>query len=133
VQVQNTLPQPKTDILLASAARTTTATTAMQVNDYARGVLLTLIVSAETADPLLTPKIQYTPDNETTWIDYAGFTQIALSGAANYSLLLYPGILASADGSVTESFNLPLPRHWRLVVTAADSDSATYAVHAMYL
>jgi hypothetical protein len=128
------LPSPATDTLLASAARALAQAYASdaQSNHEADGVLLSLVVTAVTATPALTLKVQYTPDAGTTWIDYF-VAAAAVATAVNSSYLLYPGVLASADGAVTESVNLPLPRDWRVAVTHGDTDSATYAVYAMYL
>lgn len=119
-------------MLAASAARTTTLTGDTQYNHEAKGLLLTVAISAVTATPSLTPKIQYSPDGGTTWVDYCVVTT-PLATAATSSYLIYPVIDASADGAMTESFSLPLPRVWRVVVTAGDADSATYAVFGQYL
>lgn len=126
-----TLAHPGTETLLASAARTTTQTGDTKYNNEAAGVLLSVLVTAG-ATLSLTPKIQFSPDGGATWIDYCVITA-ALTTTGNVSYLVYPGILASADGAVTESFNLPLPRVWRLVVTHGNANSATYSVQAMYL
>lgn len=128
------LPSPATKTLLPSAARAVAQAYASdaQANHEAEGVLLTLAVSAVTATPALTLKVQYSPDGGTTWIDYF-VVAAAVATAVNSSYLLYPGIVAAADGAVTESVNLPLPRLWRVAVTHGDTDSATYAVYAMYL
>lgn len=128
------LPSEATKTILPSAARALAQayTSDAQPNHQATGMILTVAISAVTATPALTPKIQYSPDGGTTWIDYCVVTT-PLAAAANSSYLIYPGILASADGAMTESFNLPLPRLWRAVVTHGDTDSATYAVYAMYL
>lgn len=128
----NDLPHPGYETLLSSAARTTTQTGTTMGNHDAAGVIITVAMTAVTATLMLTPKVQYSPDGGTTWVDYC-VAAIALAAIANSSYLIYPGILASADGAMTESFNLPLPRTWRLVVTAGNGVSATYAAHAMYL
>jgi hypothetical protein len=101
-------------------------------NHESAGVIITLMVTAVTATPALTLKMQFSPDKGTTWIDYF-VVAAAVATAVNSSYLVYPGILASADGAMTESFNLPLPRLWRVAVTHGDTDSATYSVEAMYL
>jgi hypothetical protein len=128
------LPSPATKTILASAARALAQayTSDAQDNHEADGVLITLVVTAVTATPALTLKVQYSPDRGTNWIDY--FTvAAAVATAVNSSYLIYPGIVAAADGNLTESVNLPLPRYWRVAVTHGDTDSATYAVYAMYL
>lgn len=127
-----TLNHPATVTLFASAARTATATGTTQYNNEAKGIILTVLSTAVTATPVVTPKIQYSPDNGTTWIDYLVITT-AIGTAANFSYLIYPVVDASADGAMTESFSLPLPRVWRLVLTHGDADSITYSVIATYL
>ena len=126
------LPSPAYEELVASAARTATVTTDTFYNHDAAGMILTVVSTAVTATPAVTPKIQYTPDAGTTWIDYCVVTA-AIATAANFSYLIYPAIDPAADGAMTESFNLPLPRVWRLVLTHGDADSITYAVYATYL
>jgi hypothetical protein len=128
------LPSPATETILPSAARALAQAynSSAFANHQADGVLLTLAVSAVTATPALTLKMQYSPDGGTTWVDY--FTvAAAVATAVNSSYLIYPGIVAANDGNLTESVNLPLPRLWRVAVTHGDTDSATYAVYAMYL
>lgn len=130
-----TLRHPATEEILPSAARAVAQAYNSEWfdNHEAEGVLLSVLVTAVTSTPLLTVKVQYSPDGGTTAIDYAGFTQVGPTGATNYSLLIDPSVTTTTDGSVTESVSLPLPRLWRLVVTHADTDSATYSVQAMYL
>jgi hypothetical protein len=130
-----TLRHPATETILPSAARAAAQAYNSEWfhNHEAEGVLLSIIVTAVTSTPLLTAKIQYSPDGGTTAIDYAAFTQVGPTNATNYSLLIDPAVTTTTDGSVTESVSLPLPRLWRLVVTHADTDSATYSVQAMYL
>jgi hypothetical protein len=128
------LPSPATQTLLPSAARAVAQAYASDAvaNHQAEGVLLSLVVTAVTATPALTLKTQYSPDGGTTWIDHF-VAAAAVATAVNSSYLIYPGIVAAADGAMTESVNLPLPRYWRVAVTHGDTDSATYAVYAMYL
>ncbi len=125
------LPSPATQSVLALEARTATTTSPTFDNHQATGALLVMRVTAIDATPTVTPKIQVSADG-TTWVDYLVVTAgLAATGTTSY--LLYPGILASADGAVTESWNLPLPRLWRVVATHADADSITYSIHVAYL
>lgn len=119
------------DTVLSSAARTATDTSGAFANHEHLGVLLSVLVTAGSTLSL-TPKVQYSPDAGTTWIDYF-VVAAALTATGNVSYLLYPGVLATADGAVTESVNLPLPRLWRVVVTHGNANSATYSVMAQYL
>lgn len=132
------LAHPAHFTLLASAARTATVTGDAQYNNEALGILLFIDVTAAAATPSVVPKIQAgfpdttAPTPTITWVDY--FTvAAALTATGDYTYLLYPAILASADGNMTESVNLPLPRVWRLVLTHADTDSFTYSVTGQYL
>lgn len=126
------LPHPVNVTLLASAARTATANSSAQTNDSARGVLITFVSTAETGTAEVTPSIDFSYDGGTTWVQY-WTAAAAVSTITTATYLLYPGILATADGALTESVNLPLPRLWRLTCTVADTDSFTYAVYAQLL
>lgn len=126
-----TMHNPYGETLLASAARTATANTATLFNHESLGVLLYLDVTAAAATPSVVPTVQFSPDGGTTWVNYAAFT--AVTGIAATSYLLYPGILASADGALSESVNLPLPRCWRVSMVAADADSLTYSLVVQFL
>lgn len=126
------LKHPPYQSVLASEARTATTTSPMFANHDASGALLIVAISAITATPAITPKVQVSADGQGGWADYAVVTT-ALATAATSTYLLYPGILASSDGAVTESWNLPLPRYWRVVMTHGDADSATYTVTVQYL
>lgn len=108
--------------LLASAARTTATTTAVQTNHNARGVLLTFnatvvgtgtaTLSVEVLDPV-------------SGNNYA-FATGAASGAGQNSLLIYPGVL---DADVTpDARSCALPRTWQAKVAKSDGSSWTYSL-----
>jgi len=130
--VSSSLSSTSRQQVLGSEARTATTTSPAFANHQSRGALLVMTVTAATATPTVTPKIQVSADGGTTWVDYLVVTA-GLTGTGTTTYLLYPGILASADGAVTESWNLPLPRAWRVVATHADTDSITYSINVMYL
>lgn len=137
MSVRATLGHDHKQLLYASAARTATPTALVFSNHTARGVLIYLNFTAFTASPALTPSIQWSPDGGTTWVSYAAFTAITDTEIATppttFTYLLYPGILASSDGALSESVNLPLPRMWRFRIAHGDTDSVTYSARAHLL
>ena len=123
----------KTDVtLLASASRTAAQTGTTQYNHEGAGVILTLAVASITATPGLTVSMGYSYDGGTTWVIF-WTAAAAVTTAVTVNYLIYPGILATADGLYTESLNAPLPRIWRITVAVADADEATYALYGQLL
>lgn len=118
--------------VLGSEARTATTTSPAFANHQSRGALLVMSVTAAAATPTVTPKIQASADGGTTWADYLVVTA-GLTGTGTTTYLLYPGVNPTEDGAITETWNLPLPRSWRVVATHADADSITYSINVMYL
>ena len=112
--------------LLASAERTSTASSADQTNHNARGVLVTLNVTATSDTPSLTLKIEAKMgDNYEKLLEASA----AVTAVGTHTYIVYPGAGAAAE-DVVESQGFPLPRTWRVTVTHADSDPATYSVEA---
>lgn len=120
--------------ILASAARTATVNSDDQVNPGAKGVIVYVNVTAVSATPSVTPKLQYKIPNTSTYVD--AFTAgAAITATGQYVYVLYPGNLAiPASGTgVTQLEELPLPKTWRWVMTHADADSITYSVERAYV
>lgn len=118
----------KEGTLLASAARTATATSATQKNFTARGVFIGIVVTAATTGGL-TLRIRgldpISGDNYTL----GSYTQITTTG--RYGFILYPGAVTGAlagSGTVQTIGTGFLPRQWYVDVTAGDSSSWTYSV-----
>jgi len=107
--------------LLASAARTATASSADQVNYDARGVHIYINVTAVTD----TPCVVFTAeDKDPVSGAYATLlTSAAITGTGLTRLTVYPGATPVANVAVS----LPLPRTWRLTATHGDADSITFS------
>lgn len=110
-------------VLLASAARTATVTGDDQVNMGHRGLHLVIDVTSVTSTPSITPTIQ---GKDAAGIYYDILVGSAITATGTTVLKVYPGITAVANGAASDV----LPAVWRVVLTHADSDSATYSVAA---
>lgn len=117
--------------LLASAARTATTASADQTNYNARGVIVTIDVTAISASPSITMDIEF---RENIAGRYESFllTSAAITTTGVHSYIVYPGV-GAASGDVVQVAGFPLGRTWRVNVTHADADSITYSVAASYI
>lgn len=106
--------------LLASAARTATVTGDDQVNTSGVGLRVVIDATASADTPSVVPKIQ---GKTASGVYYTLLEGAAITGTTTVELLVFPGAAVTANVSA----NKPLPRVWRLVMTAADADSLTYA------
>lgn len=95
--------------VFASAARTATVSSATQTNTNARGLLLTVAVTAVTGvTPTMTTQLLTVIGGSTVALTAA---TTALTAAGTQTILLYPGAGAAANG-VTQATSYPLPRSW---------------------
>jgi hypothetical protein len=128
----NASPQPKLNEpheIISSAAYTTTQTSDEYNVPGMQGIIMFLDVTAESATPQLTISVEAKMPKSTTYEQVCAFTQLSLSGAAQYLLIAAPGLLAAnVNGSNAEGLACYIPPQFRVVVTAADSDSATYSL-----
>jgi hypothetical protein len=122
--------------LLASAARTATTSSANQTNYNARGVIVTLRISAASGtgglswklygvDPVSGATYQITPN-----------IAAPITAAGTYAFEVYPG--STTTGSTNPSWmyqrtSAALPRTWQLQVVHADGSSYTYSVGYQYV
>jgi hypothetical protein len=113
-------------ILLPSAARTATTSSAVQMNTNARGVIVTLNVTAASGTGGLTLRIQgVEPVTGNVYSINNAPTAVNATGLSAY--VLYPG--ATASGSVAQvTGGVPLPKMWQVTVYVGDSSSYTYSV-----
>lgn len=111
----------------ASAARTTAQTGTDQTNFNARGIRLTIDITAVAGAPSLTFTVQgkSTLANKYTNI----LVSTALTSVGTTTLQIYPGMLAAANLKADEL----LPRLWRVNVAVGTADSVTYSVDANYI
>jgi hypothetical protein len=111
-------------IILASAARTATATGADQADPNAEGLHLIINVTAVTATPSVVPTIQGKSPVGTYYDVLVG---AAITATGTTVLKIGPGIAAVANAAAADI----LPDTWRVVLTHADADSITYSVAAV--
>jgi len=116
---------------LISAARTATAVSADLTNTGARGVMLTLDVTAIAASPSIVLEIEY-KDPASGLYECLFSAAAAVVATGTHTYVLYPGDIVAAE-DVVEVGKLPLPATWRVQVVHADADSITYSVSGSYL
>ena len=98
----------------ASAARTTTVAGTTVTNYNAKALLIHFKVSALSGTaPVITPKLQWSPDGGTTWLDVPGAVFPAISAVSDNVMQIGPEVIAAANAAV----NFPLPRTLRMYYT----------------
>lgn len=112
--------------ILGSAARTATTISADLDNRFAKGVLITLDVTAAVATPSITLSVEV-KDEVSGKYETIFTASAAVTGVGTHSYLIYPRAGAAA-GDIVEVAGFPLPKTWRVKVTHADADSITYSV-----
>lgn len=117
--------------LLASAARTATEASADQTNVNARGVIITVDVTAVSATPSITMDIEH-KDVASSAYESLLLTSSAITATGTHTYIVYPGIGAASD-DVVQVAGFPLGRTWRVNVTHGDADSITYSVGSSYI
>lgn len=109
-------------VILASAARTTTQTSADQLAEARHGLHLVVdVTSAGTGS--ITPKIQ---GRDANGIYYDILVGSAITTTGTTVLKVGRGFTPSANAVATDG----LPANWRVVVTANNANSMTYSVGA---
>jgi hypothetical protein len=112
--------------VLASAARTATNNSADQTNNFARGVRVTIDVTALAA----TPSVVFTIQGKTQQGDYYTLLDsAAVTATGNTEMVVHPQITAVANAVAKNA----LGNKWRVLATHGDADSITYSVYAEYL
>lgn len=111
-------------ILLASAARTATTTTADMTNHNARGVVVVVDVTAVGVTPSVTVRIQGRDVASGKYQTY--LTSAAISTVSTTTLTVYPGVTVAANTAASA----PLPRVWRVDITHDNAVTITYSVGA---
>lgn len=118
--------QASQQVLLASAARTTTQTVKVSSPLGLRCGHVIINVSAYTTGSL-TPVIQGYDIAANAY--YNILSGVAITAAGRTVLKVCPGITASANVSTADF----LPLNWQLVITVGDASSITYSVSAELL
>lgn len=112
-------------ILLASAARTATISTDDQINYNAKGVRVTLDVTAIADSPSIVLALEIKDEASGRYEKVMECPAVTAEGTHTY--ILYPGVGTAVDDVVvTRSY--PLERTWRVTVTHANANSITYSV-----
>ena len=117
--------------LLASAARTASTSSSDQTNFGARGVIITLDVTAISATPSITLAVEHKDSVASNYEKLLDATAVTATGTHTY--IVYPGADTTAREDVVEASGWPIGRTWRVTVTHADADSITYSVAASYV
>lgn len=122
--------------LLASAARTASASCPVQTNETATGLLLFLAVTAASGTGGLQPVIQAVDPISGAGCEYAAPTAF-ITAAGTYAWLLHPGASAAAPGPgaglIQQYIAAALARQWEVFVRAGDGSAYTYALSAHLL
>lgn len=108
-------------VLLASAARSTTQTSADIINYDAVGIQVLLDMSDVSAGPDVTLSIEGKAANG---VYYPLLTGAAISTVSQNVYILYPSVAAVANQAVSNA----LPRTFRIIVTANNANDGTYSV-----
>jgi hypothetical protein len=115
-----------------SAAKTTTVAGATATNYNNTGMFVTILVTAVSGTtPTLTAKLQWSPDNGTTWVDWdtTNLQTSSITANGTYVLKVYPGATNTANASA----NGTVPRTWRVYYTiGGTTPSFTLASWAAY-
>lgn len=117
--------------ILASAARTATISSADLTNYNARGVIITIDVTADPGTASVTPTVEIKDSVGALYDVIMSMTAVAAVGTFVY--VIYPSTLTAAANGITQILQNPLPRTWRVTMTAADAESLTYSISAAYI
>ncbi len=118
--------------VLASSARTTATNSADLTNHTARGIYLTIDVTADPASAIITPTIAYKADTFSNAYE-AIMVLPTINAVGTHTYLIYPASLTAAANDIVQILQAPLPRIWRLQIAVADSGSMTYSAEASYI
>lgn len=113
-------------VLLPAAARTATTSSEVQTNEYGRGVVLFLDVSAAGATGALHVRLLFV-DPVSGGVTYMNGSTPNVTLVGRYVYSFYPGVSGSLGASMA---NLVLPRSWQAVVQHDDAASYTYSLSA---
>ena len=98
----------------ASVARTASVAGTTVTNYNAKALLIHFKISALTGtSPTIVPRLQWSPDNGTTWLDVPDATFAPLNAVGDYVMQVGSEVIAAANAAV----NFPLPRTLRMYYT----------------
>lgn len=116
--------------LLASAARTASTTSATQTNYNARGVIISLDITAASGSGGLAVRL-WTLDPVTQKIFYFVAAPTSILATGTYGYEFYPGssaAVAAGTALINQRSSVVLPRSWGVYVIHADGSSYTYSL-----
>jgi len=117
--------------LLASAARTASLFSPDQENYNARGVMISVDVTAIVDTPAITlyvRAIDPTIGGDSNIVIFGAITTVSRN-----RFLVYPGAVETIAESTLQVQGIALPRKWRIYMSHNDADSITYSVGASYI
>ena len=115
-------------VVLASAARTATLTSADMSSGQKTGLYLLIDVTAVTSTPSVVLTLQAHDDQIADY--FTLFTAAAaLTAVSKAVYYIGPGAVKPTTG-VTEVASIGLPPDWRVSMAHADTDSITYSITA---
>lgn len=118
-----TMPALNTEgTALELAARTASIDSPDIVNNYGKGVIVFVNITAIVDTPSIIVKIQGKDPVSGNYYDI--LSSVSLTQTGTTGLRVYPGIAETAN----QRANDILPKTWRVSVTHADADSITYSV-----
>ncbi len=117
--------------VLASAARTATVSSADLTNYNARGVIITIDVTADPGTASVTPTVEI-KDSVGALYDII-LSATAVDAVGTFVYVIYPSTLTAAANGITQVLQNPLPRTWRVTMTHPNTQSLTYSVSASYI
>ena len=98
----------------ASAARTASVAGTTVTNYNAKALLIHFKITAVSGtSPTIVPKLQWSPDGGTVWLDVPGAAFATLSAVSDNVMQVGPEVIAAANAAV----NFPLPRNLRMYYT----------------
>ena len=113
--------------VFSSAARTASPTAVQIATGGARGLHMSIVVTAKTSSPSIVPKIEGYDAVSGTW--YTILTGDAIVDTGTTILKVYPGIGTASNAAASDV----IPNRIRISMTHANSDSATYSVAAILM
>lgn len=120
--------------LLADMVRSGTTSAPTQTTPGARGVYITIALTALDPGLTLTPSIRASSDVPTNWVAHRAFSGITSTG--NYVVLLYPGVAEldnGGSGTISDARSAVLPRDWLLRILASGAGNYTMRATAKLL
>lgn len=121
---------PVSQVILPSAARTATNTTALIKNPGYKGVWFYLkVVSGATVTDYINLRVNIYDPVGGGYVQYTSFVNQTAAGDGRF--VIYPG--ASSAGSASGNMDAPLPAEFNISVIHATAASVTYSLTAQWL